>query len=308
MKILIIKTSSMGDVIHTLPAVTDAIRAFSEISFDWAVEESFSEIPTWHRGVKKVIPVPLRRGKKHPFDVQWKSFFANLRQEKYDLIIDAQGLLKSALLSCVGQGTRCGYDWHSAREPLASIFYQKKYSIALREHAITRIRKLFSEVLGYSFLESEVDYGISDFFPKKESSEKYLIFIPCTSRKEKLWPESKWRELIVLAQKENWKIKIPSGNQEDFAQMKQLSSGFEKIEILNQLSLREIATEIKNSSGVIAVDTGLAHLAAALSVSTIALYISTDVFLIGTKGKKQIQLISADQVSSENVWREFKLL
>ena len=103
MRILLIKTSSLGDVIHALPAVTDAARAIPGIRFDWVVEESFAEIPAWHPAVDRVIPVALRRWRKAPFSAwfggEWHRFRQSLRAERYDAVIDAQGLLKSALLT-----------------------------------------------------------------------------------------------------------------------------------------------------------------------------------------------------------------
>ena len=103
MRVLLVKTSSLGDVIHTLPALTDAQRAIPGIQFDWVVEEGFAEIPAWHPAVAQVIPVAIRRWRKHPLQTlrsgEWRRFKARLRETHYDLVIDAQGLLKSAWLT-----------------------------------------------------------------------------------------------------------------------------------------------------------------------------------------------------------------
>jgi heptosyltransferase-1 len=130
MHVLLIKTSSMGDVIHALPALTDAMRAIPGIRFDWVVEEAFQEIPAWHPAVDRVIPVALRRWRKKPLKAlisgEWRRFKRALRERQYDLVLDSQGLMKSAWLAQKARGPRAGFDKKSAREPLASWFYQKK--------------------------------------------------------------------------------------------------------------------------------------------------------------------------------------
>src|SRR3990167_8740816 len=180
MKVLIIKMSSMGDVLHTLPALTDAARVFPEIKFDWVVEENFQEIPRWHFAVNEVIVFPWRRIRKNflskHFFEEFKKFQLKLKKEKYDFIIDAQGLLKSGWVAFLAQGLRCGYDFQSSREPAASFFYQKKFFIDKMQHAITRTRKLFSSVLNYSYQDSLPDFGILEnkIFQFKKKTRKTL--------------------------------------------------------------------------------------------------------------------------------------
>ncbi|GAF69677.1 unnamed protein product, partial [marine sediment metagenome] len=152
MKILVVKTSSLGDVIHALPALTDAAHAIPNISFDWVVEKSFSEIPSWHLQVNKVIPVSWRKWRKNMRE-SWKSgeiqhFYHDLRDSHYDKIIDAQGLMKSAIMACMAKGIKCGLDYKSAREPLASLFYQHRHKVDYQQHAVTRSRQLFAKALG----------------------------------------------------------------------------------------------------------------------------------------------------------------
>ena len=143
MKILLIKMSSLGDVIHTLPALSDAQKIIPSIQFDWVVEPAFSEIPAWHPVVNKIIPVNLRYFKKHPIEALKKKFIFDLYQQinqtNYDLIIDAQGLLKSAVIAKLAKGVRCGYDKNSIKEKWASYFYDQKYTVSKELHAISRI-------------------------------------------------------------------------------------------------------------------------------------------------------------------------
>src|SRR3990167_497612 len=115
MRVLLIKTSSMGDVIHTLPAITDAYKAIPGIQFDWVVEEGFAEIPGWHPAVSEVIPVALRRWRKNWRSAEtraaWRALRARLNERQYDLVLDAQGLVKSAFVAFFAKGARAGLDW-----------------------------------------------------------------------------------------------------------------------------------------------------------------------------------------------------
>ncbi len=152
MRVLIVKTSSMGDVLHTLPALTDAQQAIPGIKFDWVVEEGFAQIPSWHAAVERVYPC----GKTHVAGVkpgsltikaERKAFREALQAENYDAVIDAQGLVKSAaLVTRLAHGVKHGLDWQTAREPLASLFYNRKHHIAKQQHAVERTRELFAKV------------------------------------------------------------------------------------------------------------------------------------------------------------------
>ncbi len=184
MKVLIVKTSSMGDVIHTLPALTDAQKAIPNIQFDWVVEQPFAEIPKWHGAVNQVIPVAIRRWRKNLFSAQtwqaWKSYKQQLQATQYDAVIDAQGLLKSAVLvTRLANGTKYGYDKQSAREGLSSCFYDKTFDIPYQQHAVERIRKLFAMALGYDLPTTIGDYGIADRFAKKSYKSDRLQPLYC---------------------------------------------------------------------------------------------------------------------------------
>ena len=153
MRVLIIKTSSLGDVLHTLPAVTDATLQTPGIRFDWVVEEAFAEVPAWHAAVDEVIAVAIRRWKHHPFRVlragEPQAVVRQLRSTHYDLVLDAQGLLKSAVIARLARGPRSGLDRDSAREPLAARAYDRRFAIARNQHAVQRVRQLFAAALGY---------------------------------------------------------------------------------------------------------------------------------------------------------------
>ena len=200
MRVLIVKTSSMGDVIHTLPAITDASCARSDLSFDWVIEESFAEIPAWHPNVDQAIPVALRRWRRNPCRAwrsgEWGRFKQNLRRRNYDLVIDAQCLMKSALLTRLVQAPRVGFDRSSAREPLAARAYDRRIRVSKSLHAVDRVRQLFAASLNYRRPQHTGDYGLhrEDFAPGKAAEER-IVFIHSTTRADKHWPETYWREL-----------------------------------------------------------------------------------------------------------------
>jgi len=308
MKVLVVKTSSMGDVIHTLPALSDAGKFYPDIKFDWVVEENFAEIPAWHKLVDKVIPIALRRWRKHPLRAlknhEWQSFYKTLKSEQYDFIIDAQGLVKSALIACVAEGIRCGMDKYSARELPAAYCYQRKFSISKQQHAITRIRQLFSEVLDYKMPDDFSDYGI-EVLPDKEN---YLVFIHGTSRPNKLWPKDNWVALAKLAAGRGCAVKILWNNREEYDRAEYIANQSDNVQILAKSNLTEVANVLSKAKGVIAVDTGLGHLAAALNVPTISLYGPTDAKLIGTCGRSVKHLLTETpgivDISAAAVWEE----
>ncbi|WP_435928367.1 lipopolysaccharide heptosyltransferase RfaC [Dryocola sp. BD613] len=300
MRVLIVKTSSMGDVLHTLPALTDAANAVPGIRFDWVVEEGFAQIPSWHPAVDKVLPVAIRRWRKSwfsaPIVAERKAFYQALRAEKYDVIIDAQGLLKSAVLvTRKARGVKHGMDWNSAREPLASFFYDKRHAIAKQRHAVERTRELFAKSIQYEAPTRKGDYAIASHFltAAPADTKGYVIFLHATTRDEKHWPESNWRDLIQLMHKTGLRIKLPWGAEHERERAVRLAKGFDHVEVLPRLSLEQVAKQIAGARAVVSVDTGLSHLTAALDRPNLTLYGPTDPGLIGGYGQNQHDIIGA---------------
>jgi heptosyltransferase-1 len=295
MKALIIKMSSLGDIIHTLPALTDAAAAMPGIQFDWVVERPFAEIPSWHPAVKHVIPLAWRHWRKQLFNYQtyneWRAFYKQLRLEHYDRIIDAQGLIKSAILTRLARGLHCGLNYRSAREPLASIFYQQRYPVLFQQHAVARARQLFAQALGYALPMYTPNYGIR--LPAKPLTNDYLVFLHGTTWLTKHWPESYWRTLAEKAMETGIAVQLPWGNPSELARAQRIAKGLANVKILPRLSLAEIAVMLAGAKAVIAVDSGLGHLCAALEVPTVSLYGPTNPALTGTVGKNQIHLVSS---------------
>lgn len=290
-KILIIKTSSLGDVVHMLPAITDAVHNHPALVIDWVVEENFAEVPGWHPAVRNVIPVAMRRWRKHVFNqTNWGEigvFRKRLQQEHYDAVIDAQGLLKSALLTCMAHGKTYGYDRRSIREPLASLFYQQTFSISRQRHAITRNRLLMAHALGYSIESLPLNYGIAHtHFPQPTVPlpERYIVALHGTSRVDKEWPESHWQTLTSELARKGIHTLLPWGNQRERERAERLAQTNHTIQVLPRSQLGELAAIIQCSMGVVGMDTGLMHIAAALDKPGLALYPVTEPALTGIEG------------------------
>lgn len=306
MRVLIVKTSSMGDVLHTLPALTDAMNALPGIRFDWVVEEGFAQIPSWHESVDGVLPVAIRRWRKAwfsaPIKAERAAFYRRLREVHYDAVIDAQGLVKSAaLVTRLAHGVKHGMDWKSAREPLASLFYNRRHCIAKPQHAVERTRELFAKSLGYCQPLTQGDYAIARHFSTNLKAEggDYAVFLHATTRDDKHWPEDHWRRLIGLLRDTHVRVKLPWGAPHEEARAKRLAEGYDYVDVLPRMSLEQIAQMLAGAKFVVSVDTGLSHLTAALDRPNITLYGPTDPGLIGGYGKNQVALTAPGQQTSE---------
>lgn len=295
MHILIVKTSSLGDVIHTLPALTDAARARPGIRFDWVVEEGFAEIPGWHPAVGRVIPVAIRRWRKQLWQTvrggEWARFKAAVQAQHYDLVIDAQGLLKSALLARLVAAPRAGYDRHSIREPLAALVYDRRYAVSRELHAVERIRRLFALALGYEPPAATGAYGLARAqFASGAAPRRQVMFLHGTTWPTKLWPEPYWRTLCEQVTAAGFDVALPWGNDVERARAERIAQVSPLARVLPRQNLRGLAGELADSAAVVAVDTGLGHLAAALDIPTLSLYGPTRPALVGAYGANQIHL------------------
>ena len=301
-KVLLIKTSSLGDVVHTLPAITDAARAIPGITFDWVVEESFAEIPSWHPSVVRVIPVAIRRWRKNIFSTlrngEWGQFREQIKSAHYDLIIDAQGLLKSAVLTRGLEIPVHGLDKESAREPLAAKFYTHSYDVPKGQHAVERIRQLFAKALSYQIPTKKGNFALNrsmfDDFSHMRPPRPYLVFIHGTTWEDKHWPESYWLELAQKATSAGYIICLPWGNDHERQRAERIANIGPGILVLPKLPLKGVAAIIAGATKVVAVDTGLGHLTAALEIPAVSLYGPTSPVLVGAYGEVQKHLTLAD--------------
>jgi len=294
MKVLIVKTSSLGDVIHTLPALTDAANAIPSISFDWVVEDSFQDIPKLHSNVSKVIPVSVRRWRKKlwKYRGEIKMSIRNIQEREYDVVIDAQGLIKSAFFTRYARGEKYGLSRTSCREPLAAMAYQHKIDVAKGQHAIFRVRQLFAKSLGYGFSSENLSYGLN----KAGMSEPrlldapYLVFLHGTTWVSKHWPDEYWKELVLLATSNGLNVYLPWGSDSEKERANELSNMSDKAHVLEKSSVKELAEILMYANGVVGVDSGLAHLTAACGTPAVTIYGSTSAKLTGTMGQKNLCL------------------
>jgi heptosyltransferase-1 len=295
-RVLIIKTSSLGDVIHTLPALTDAAHALPGIRFDWVVEEGFAEIPSWHPAVDQVIPVAIRRWRKNLWQTlksgEWKAFKQRLRARKYDLVIDAQGLVKSAWLTRYVKAPVAGLDRYSAREGWASRFYDRRLSVATGQHAVERVRQLFAMALAYDLPEGIGNYGLDLERLQLPPAAPYVVFLHGTTWATKHWPEAYWRELAERMGRRKLEVRLPWGNPAEKARAERIAQGLNNCQVLPKLNLAGVARVLAAAKACVAVDTGLGHLAAALDVPTISLFGPTNPGLTGAYGRTQIHQAS----------------
>ncbi|MEM6405666.1 MAG: lipopolysaccharide heptosyltransferase I [Pseudomonadota bacterium] len=289
MRILIVKLSSLGDLIHTFPALTDAAAALPQARFDWIVDHSFREVPPWHPAVAQTHTLPLRQWRKHRQFAKIVRSARTLRGLTYDLIIDAQGLVKSALVARLVNGPTAGYDQQSIREPLASRSYQARYAVSRDWHAIRRIRSLFAQTLGYPIPDTSPDYGLTA--RKAAVASDHILLLHGASWSNKLWPTAYWVELIRLIGSDA-QVLLPGHTPEEQARAHQIVQQAGRGQVLPALGLDALYQQIAACRAVVGLDSGLAHLAAALHIPAVTLYGPTQVSLSGAIGPYQHNLHS----------------
>lgn len=289
MRILLVKMSSMGDIFHTFPAISDIKQHYPDAEIDWVVEDSFSEIVDWHPGVHKVIPIHLRRWVKARNKTHWHEFKIwrrTLRQTTYDHIIDVQGLLKSAVVAKCAKGHGIdGYAKKSAREPVTHWFYKRQHPVDKDQHAVERTRQLVGMALGYT-PSPKLNFGINQNFVQVVKNPRKLIFIIGTSWITKLWSTSEWQALATIALNKGFSVEIIWGSAEEQAIAdKIIESCPQATRPEQRLSITTIAEKLVEAAGVVGLDTGFSHLAGALETPTIALYGATSPVKVGLIGE-----------------------
>jgi heptosyltransferase-1 len=282
-RILFVKTSSLGDVVQHCPAVSDAARKFPGASIDWVVEEPFAEVASMHPAVRRVVPVALRRWRRSAWRpsvwAQIGRFRRALAEERYDLVIDTQGLVKSALICASAAGTKHGLDRASAREPLAAAFYDVTHAVRKGIHAVERNRLLTASALGYS-LNGQLDYGLRPGGAAPIPGP-YATLLTMTSRDDKLWPQARW---VELGRALKTSIFIPWGTQAEKARAEAIAAGIGHATVPSRMNLGELANLFVSAKSVIGLDSGLTHLAAALGARTVGIYSGSDPALTGLYG------------------------
>lgn len=275
-KILLVKTSSLGDVVHNLPVASDIRAADPAAEIDWVVEESFAAVPRMHPAVVRTLPVAIRRWRVGFLGAavrdEIRNFLRELKRQAYDAVIDTQGLLKSALVAWSARGVRHGLDFDSAREPL-SWFYDRTHSIPWTLHAVERNRLLAAQALGYSVSRAP-EYGI-----RARSTQfswlpggRYAVLLHATSSTDKLWAEDNWRALGAFLNSRGIRCIVPWGSAREQGRSGQLAGAIPNAVIPPLLTLDDMAALLGGAVAVAGVDTGLTHIAGALKVPTIGIY------------------------------------
>ena len=285
--VLFIKTSSLGDVIHHMPALAEARRQRPDARFTWVVEEAFAPLVRLHPAVDKVRPVASRRWRRAPLDAstwaQVHAFVQNLRACAYDEIIDTQGLLRTALIARLARGRRHGYDRHSIRERLACPFYDVRHRISRQWHAIARNRALTGEALGYA-PEGDIDFGLDRAALAGSPTAPYGILLHATARARKEWPEERWVALGRRLAARGLALQLPWGNDAERLRGERIAAGIPGARVVDRQPLDAVARGIAGAQVVIGVDTGLLHLAAALAVPLIGIFVGSEPSLTGPQG------------------------
>ena len=284
LRILLVKTSSLGDVVHNFPVVSDVRRHFPDARIDWVVEEAYVPLVRLHPGVRRAVPVALRRWRKQPLGRRTWRDIAEFRQlslaEQYDAIIDTQGLLKSALMSRAAHGRRHGFDAASAREGLAARFYDITHHVRRGQHAVLRNRLLAAASLGYR-LEGESDYGLPQ---ASVAGAKYGVLLHGSSRPDKLWPIASWIALGRELERAGYECVLPWGDEAERQRSEAMAGQLTRARVPPRLPLDRVAELLQGAAAVVGVDTGLVHLATALGRPVAAIFCGSHPELTGVFG------------------------
>lgn len=312
-QVLIIKTSSLGDVIHNLPVVSDILAHSPGAEIDWVVEEDFADIPGMHPRVRRVIPVGMRRWRRRMLAPgTWRDiarFRRDLTNKTYDIVLDSQGLLKSAFLARLAHGPTRGQDRATARESLAACFYDQAFHVARGRHAVERNRDLASQALGYPLSAEAPDYGIHApeiKFPFSVPG-KFIIGLHATSRASKRWPDEQWVKFGNKLAATGIQLLFPWGSPDEERHARSLAQQLANAVVLSRLNLRDLAALMGRAQAVVGVDTGLVHLSAALDRPTVAIFTDTSPTLTGvvaSRPERVRNVGNARQIPNvESVWQ-----
>jgi heptosyltransferase-1 len=305
MRVLIAKLSSFGDVIHTFPALTDLKAARPEIEVDWLVEEAYAPLVRRHPGVAAVHEVALRRLRWPP--ARWPALIrhrrhlrSTLRARGYDVVVDAQGLLKSALLSRLAGAPVVGFDRQFCREPSAARLYHKHLRLGGHPHIVEQLRRFLAEAIGYPVPRQRGRPGLARPLgrPAIALPERYGLIVHGAAWPTKLWPEERWRNLILRLTVTGRAVVLPWGDAEERRRAVRLADGIAgALPLSRKLDGEEVAELVAAADFAIGIDTGLMHLAAAFDVPGVTLFGPTDAKYAMPYGADQ-RAVSSDHLDA----------
>ena len=314
MRILIVKLSSLGDVVHAMPVVHDIVAARPGALIDWVVEPGFAPLVKRVVGVSEVIPCALRSWSKawwtRQTRAEWRAFRTRLQRERYDAVLDLQGLTKSAIIVRLANLTDEGASYGLANrtegashEPPARWLVDHPIRIEPHTHALDRSRVMASRALGYALQGAPV-FGLRG---AATHSSRTLVFVHGTSRDDKLWPEEHWIELGRRVIAQGWRIALPHAGAHELARARRLQGALgEAAEIWPSMTLDALVDRMDATRGVIGVDSGLSHIAVALDLPHVQIYNFPTAWRTGPQASHghahQVSVQAKPTPSVEDVW------
>ena len=318
LKVLVVKLSSLGDVVHTMPAVMDMQAVFPHAQIDWVVERGFAPLAARCAGVHRVIPCDLRRWRKAFLHaetraharVEWKAFKTDLQQEVYDVIIDLQGLTKSAWMAWLARKAKGGQRYAMANRTDGSGYEcptrwvaDVALPITPHIHAVTRGRVLCAKALSYEVPQT-LNYGLGHAAAQRKP---WVALVHGTSRADKEWPLENWCAIGMRLKQVGLDVVLPHGNEAERIRSEALADMLPGAQVWPRLSLDQLTTEIAQCTGVIGVDSGLSHIAVALDLPHVQIYNFDTAWRTGPEGlMRQCSVFDCPSPSVETVWQAWQ--
>jgi heptosyltransferase-1 len=319
-RILIVKLSSLGDVVHAMPAVQDIRAALPDARIDWVVERAFAPLAGRCEGVQGVIGCELRRWRKSPLASQtraeWRAFRDELRSQAYDAIIDLQGLTKSALVARVARVTGAGRRFALANQTEGSSYESPTRwvaDVAVRiephVHAVERSRVLCARALGYEVPKAALRFGLrTSDASAGVGQDNCVALVHGTSRDDKLWPEAHWRELGQRLIEAGFTLGLPHGSDAERERGERLAQALGAgAQAWPRLDLGSLTDRLAGCAGVIGVDSGLSHIAVALDLPHVQIYNFDTAWRTGPLAQGRQQSVYAQPAPPvDAVWRAWR--
>ncbi|HJV01921.1 MAG TPA: lipopolysaccharide heptosyltransferase I [Burkholderiaceae bacterium] len=285
LNILLVRVSSLGDVLHNLPMVADIARHYPDANIDWVVEEGYVSLVRLNARVRTIIPFALRRWRKSlgkpETRAEIRAFFRTLRQQQYDYVFDTQGLLKTGIIMGAARIVKGGHkvglangSEGSGYEGISRWFHTDSIPTDPRTHAVARGRIVAGAALGYP-VDTPADFGLPAVSPDEPKPDwmpatPYAVYFHGTARDAKKWAPQNWIELG--RQLAPMPILLPWGSDKEKVEAEHLAAGLPNARVLPKLSMADATLLARHAALAIGVDTGLTHIAAAFTVPTVEIY------------------------------------
>ena len=278
--LLVVRPSSLGDLVYALAIVSDVARHRPDVALDWVAESGFVPLLALDPRIRRIVPIALRRWRKAPWAArsrhEARDFLRQLRAERYEVVLDAQEQVKGALVACLARGTRHGFDRASAREPVATFLDHVHHAVPRELHFVERMRMLAAAALGYAIDRAPQWQLRPPAAPGLMPQRRFAVALTATSRVDKHWPEGRWRELLARLAQAGLAVMLPWGSPAEERFCRRLAASAPAAIVPGWLSLPQAAALLQGAELCIGVDTGFTHLAAALGTPTVAIFTATD--------------------------------